>query len=406
MMNRRSNWLYVFSEGISSDLLFWIVILSLFLTTVKGMSSFQVILISLVGAGFSLVLFQLINLFIRKAGNYWSCVLGASLLLLAVVLYTFCKTIYGFCVAAVLYEISFIFMSIRSVMLKNNLKEQGKSEEFVKWRSYSKLVYAVVTCVISVVTGYLFNFYTYLPQILSIACAVIGLILAILYRDSREVVAEKQTKFDFSLFKNGALQFFIILMGVAFGVLSFSQTKTNLLMQLIMTDAGVSVAKISIVISWVVVVSRIVRIASIIVFNAIYARKKNSKVYMTTFVIMTMSAVLLFLIGANVKMNVVVAIILVGLALLIACATRDPFSIIKEKVALSLTEDEQQPSMFSLMKIYNMVGKLLITLLAMLMTMYVSLNYVYYAILPICVVIVALNFVFWRMVEKRNKKTP
>ena len=165
MMNRRSNWLYVFSEGISSDLLFWIVISSLFLTTVKGMSSFQVILISLVGAGFSLVLFPLINLFIRKAGNYWSCVLGASLLLLAVVLYTFCKTIYGFCVAAVLYEISFIFMSIRSVMLKNNLKEQGKSEEFVKWRSYSKLVYAVVTCVISVVTGYLFNFYTYLPQI-------------------------------------------------------------------------------------------------------------------------------------------------------------------------------------------------------------------------------------------------
>lgn len=407
-MNRRSNVLYVFSEGISSDLLFWIVVSSLFLTTVKGMTSFQVILIALVGAGFSLLLYPLISFFIRKVGNYWSCVTGASLLLTSIILYTFCNTIYAFCVAAVLYEISFIFMSIRSVMLKNNLKEQGKSEEFVKWRSYSKLVYAVVTCVISLVTGYLFNYYTYLPQILSIACAVIGLILAILYKDSKEVVAEKQTKFDFSLMKNGVLQFFIIVMGVAFGVLSFCQTKTNLLMQLIMESSGVAVSKISIVISWVVVVSRIVRILSIVVFNAIYAKKKNSKVYMDVFMFMMLGAIVLFCIGSNVKMNVVVAIVLVGLGLMICCATRDPFTIIKEKVALSVTEEEQQASMFSLMKVYNIAGKILITLLAMLMTLYVSLNYVFLAILPICVVIVILNFVFWKYAAKKmdNKKTP
>ncbi len=407
-MNRRSNLLYVFSEGISSDLLFWIVISSLFLTTVKGMSSFQVILIALIGAGFSLVLYPLISLFIRKAGNYWSCVTGAALLLASILLYTFCNTIYGFCGAAVLYEISFIFMSIRSVMLKNNLKEQGKSEEFVKWRSYSKLVYAVVTCVISLVTGYLFNFYTYLPQILSISCAVVGLILAILYRDSKEVIAEKQTKFDFSLMKNFALQFFIIVMGVGFGVLSFCQTKTNLLMQLIMQASNIGVARISVIISWVVVVSRIVRILSIVVFNAIYAKKKSAKVYMTTFVLLILLAISLYCVGANVKMNTVFAVVLVGLALMIACAVRDPFTIIKEKVALSVTEEEQQASMFSLLKVYNIAGKTLITLLAMLMTLYISLNYVFLAMLPICVVIVILNFVFWKYLEKKNgnKKTP
>lgn len=407
-MNRRSNLLYVFSEGMTSDLLFWIVISSLFLTTVKGMSSFQVILISLVGAGFSLLLYPLISIFIRKAGNYWSCVTGSALLVISIVLYTFCNTIYGFCCGSVLYEISFIFMSIRSVMLKNNLKEQGKSEEFVKWRSYSKLVYAVVTCVISLVTGYLFNVYTYLPQILSIVCATVGLVLTILYRDSKEVVAEKQTKFDFSLMKNGLLQFFIIVMGVGFGVLSFCQTKSNLLMQLVMEGSGVAVAKISIVISWVIVASRIVRILSIVVFNAIYAKKKNPKTYMTTFVFMILSAIALYCVGANVKMNVVVAIVLIGLALMIACTVRDPYTIIKEKVALSVTNDDQQASMFSLMKVYNILGKILISLLAMLMTLYVSLGYVFFAILPISFAIVVLNFVFWKWFEKKtqNEKTP
>ncbi len=407
-MKRRSNWLYVFSEGITNDLLFWLVISSLFLTTVKGMSSFQVILIALIGAGFSLLVYPLISLFIRKAGNYWSCVVGATMLLLAILLYTFCRTIYGFCVASVLHETSFIFMAIRSVMLKNNLKEQGRAEEFVKWRSYSKLVYAVVTCVISVVTGYLFNFYTYLPQILSITCATIGLILTIIYKDSKEVIAEKQVKFDFSLMRNGVLQFFIILMGVAFGVLSFCQTKTNLLMQLIMENSGISVAKISIAISWVVVVSRIIRILSIVVLNVIYAKKKNGKAYMNTFVILILLAIGLYCVGANVKMNVVLAVVLLSIALFIVCAVRDPFTIIKEKVALSLTEDDKQASMFSLLKVYNIAGKILITLLAMLMTLYVSLNYVFLAILPISVVIVALNFVFWKYVDKKNKnkKTP
>lgn len=403
-MNRRSNLLYVFSEGVSSDLLFWVVVSSLFLTTVKGMSSFEVILIALIGAGFSLLLYPLISIFIRKVGNYWSCVTGAALLLLSIILYTVCNTVYGFCVAAGLYEVSFIFMSIRSVMLKNNLKEQGKSEDFVKWRSYSKLVYAVVTCVISLVTGYLFNVYTYLPQILSISCAFVGLILTILYRDSKTVVAEKQTKFDFSLMKNGLLQFFIIFTGVMLGVLSFCQTKTNLLMQLIMTSSGVSISKVSVIISWVVVASRIVRILSIVVFNAIYAKKRNSRIYMHCFTSMLLFAIGIFCVGANVKMNTALAIVCVGFALLVVCAVRDPFAIIKEKVAMTFAEEHQQSSLFSLMKVYNIVGKVLISLLAMFMTLYVTLNYVYLAVLPIAALIFIFDFVFWKLADKKAKK--
>jgi len=407
-VNRRSNLLYVFSEGISSDLLFWLVVSSLFLTTVKGMSAFQVILIALIGAVFSLLLFPFINIFIRKAGNYRSCVTGASLLLASIILYTFCTTIYGFCVAAVLYEISFIFMSIRSVMLKNNLKEQGKSDEFVKWRSYSKLVYAVVTCVISLVTGYLFNFYTYLPQILSISCAVIGLILTILYKDSKDVVAEIQTKFDFSLFKNGVLQYFIIFTGIMLGILSFCQTKTNLLMQIILSASDVGVERISVVISWVVVASRIVRILSIVVFNAAYKKKTDSKIYMHSFVLMLLFAISLYCVGANVKMNHIFAVLCVGFALMVVCAVRDPFTIIKEKIALSISEEHQQSSLFAMMKTYNILGKVLVTLLAMLMTLYVDLNVVFLAILPIVALIVCLDFVFWKVLKRKygNKKTP
>lgn len=46
---RKSNWLYVIYHSFTSDLLFWIVIDNLFLTTVKGLEAFEIVLITMLG---------------------------------------------------------------------------------------------------------------------------------------------------------------------------------------------------------------------------------------------------------------------------------------------------------------------------------------------------------------------
>ncbi len=139
---RKSNWVYVIHQTFSSGLLFWIVIDNLFLTTVKGFEAFQIILITMLGIAFSLLFYPLTNYIIKKTNNKTSIILGSLCYCVAITLFMVCNTIYGFIIGQTVYNLSSPFRTVSSVMLKNNLKEQNRQEDFVKWQSYSKLGYA------------------------------------------------------------------------------------------------------------------------------------------------------------------------------------------------------------------------------------------------------------------------
>ena len=99
MKKSLNNFLFVVLDGLSSDLLFWIVIQNLFLTSFKSLSSFRVVLMTFVGGGACLLIYPLLMIVISKIKRYYCSIISNFLLLLSIVLFTVCNTIYGFFIA-------------------------------------------------------------------------------------------------------------------------------------------------------------------------------------------------------------------------------------------------------------------------------------------------------------------
>lgn len=92
----KSNKIYPIYYGLSSDLVFWIAINTLFLSTVKNLSAFQINSLTTISTILAIVLYFFASKIINKIGNITSVRLANLLLLLSSLLLTFSKS-YFFC---------------------------------------------------------------------------------------------------------------------------------------------------------------------------------------------------------------------------------------------------------------------------------------------------------------------
>ena len=116
-----SNKIYPIFYGLSSDLIFFIAINILFLTSVKGLTSSEINLIITIGTLVALVFYLLSHKIINKIGNLYSIRLGTFLLLISAILFTFSTNLIFLALAEILYEVSFVFKCVDQVVLNNNL---------------------------------------------------------------------------------------------------------------------------------------------------------------------------------------------------------------------------------------------------------------------------------------------
>jgi tetrahydromethanopterin S-methyltransferase subunit G len=84
----RSIKLYPIFYGLTADLIFWIAINTLFLTTVKHLSASQINSIEAIGTAVGLIFQLFLIKIVRKIGNLNSVRLGTILLFLSVLLDT------------------------------------------------------------------------------------------------------------------------------------------------------------------------------------------------------------------------------------------------------------------------------------------------------------------------------
>ena len=145
-----SNKIYPIFYGLSADLIFWIAINTLFLTTVKHLNASQINTINFVGT-FVAIFIQILSIkIIRKIGNVNSVKLGTVMLFLASVLFTVANQYYLFFIAEILYACGFIFKQMDSVILMKNLKQLNKNEEYIKYQTRGSIIYSSVTFIISI----------------------------------------------------------------------------------------------------------------------------------------------------------------------------------------------------------------------------------------------------------------
>ena len=117
----RSISIYPIFYGLTADLIFWIAINTLFLTTVKHLSASQINSIeaisTVVGIFFQLILVKIV----RRIGNLNSVKLGVVLLFLSVLLNIVSTNYIGFLLAEIFYVIGFVFKHMDNVILIKDL---------------------------------------------------------------------------------------------------------------------------------------------------------------------------------------------------------------------------------------------------------------------------------------------
>ena len=175
---KKFNKIFPLYAGLSSDLLFWVAIDTLFLTIVKKFSAAQIVSLTTVSL-IACILFQVPLLkIIKKIGNTKSVRLGSLSLLISSILLTFGQNYFVIALGKIIYEIAFTLQNMANAILKNNLELQNKNNEYIKIKTKSNTIYATVTMIISFIASLMFNFNNYLPMLCCIAFCLICFILS------------------------------------------------------------------------------------------------------------------------------------------------------------------------------------------------------------------------------------
>ena len=361
---RKSNWLYVINQAFTMDLVFWIVIQNIFLTTVKNFSAFEIVLCTMIGMAIALAFYPLVNIVARKTPRRFSLIARAAMYLIAMIMFTFCNTVYGIATAQIIYIIGAMLGTVQNVMLKNNLKAQNREGEYVKWQSYGQLSYSVLTLAISLVSGLLFNVNPYLPMILGIVLSVFGLVTSILYKDSS---IENSEKFESqpmvgktSLFKNKTMVIILLMNILLVGVYIFMQTKASLLIQEVCFASNIELAKTSLIVTLLVALTRLIRVISNLVFAKINNKFKNQSVVIYVISGAMLLSNVLFAIGGLINANYILKLVIITVGFCLITGFRDVYNVLENKAIITNIAPNKQQQAFVLLSVYHNGGRVVI----------------------------------------------
>lgn len=128
----------------------------------------------------------------KKINNVLSVRIGSILLLLSVLLITF-GNFYMIMIGIILETIAFTFKDMINIILRNNLIYAFKSDEYIKYKNKSFLIYSIATAIIALVVGYLFNLNYYIPMI---CCTII--IMSLFIDDIKKENVEEKSNNSYS----------------------------------------------------------------------------------------------------------------------------------------------------------------------------------------------------------------
>ena len=144
----------------------------------KNLNASQIVSLSSISSIVCIVLQIPLLKIIRKIGNTKSVRLSSLLLLISSLLLTFGQNYVIIALGMIIYEMAFTFQNMANAVLKNNLELQNKNNEYIKVKTKSNTIYAIVTMVISFIASLMFNLNSYLPMYGCITICLICFILS------------------------------------------------------------------------------------------------------------------------------------------------------------------------------------------------------------------------------------
>ena len=396
---RLSNKIYPIFYGLSSDLTFFIAINTLFLTSVKGLTSSQINLITTIGVLVALVFYLLSHKIINRIGNIYSIRLGTFLLLISAILFTVSTNLIFFVLAEIFYEVGFVFKCVDQVVLNNNLIYQNKENDFIKIKIQATTIYSIATMIVTLIVGFLFNISPYLPMIICILICINNFIMAhFIYEvdlNNRELELKKKNKFNF----NKIMIITILVYGLIYGTLVVCQPNDKLFIQYELQDF-LKANTVTLVLSIILFLSRISRLVLNIAFGKIYDKFKYKTLYIIYFGLVT--SVLLFIVGKLFFTNMYSSIMM-AVGFIILLALRDPTENLLSDILLKNTEKEDQEKAILYFQFTRRLVVFMLSLLATIILLRYELIHLYFVFFILILLYIFMVIKLLSLLNNQNK---
>ena len=406
-MNRKINrsiMLYPWFQGLLGDLLFYIAIDTLFFTADKGLSAAQIVSLATVSNAACILLNFPILYLMRRIGNTASTRISALLLLLAALSITFGNNYYWIAFGRILHGASQMFHNSAVIALENNLTLIDKDQDFVRVRASGNIVYSVLTMIVSLIVGPMFNWNHYLPMYCCIAACATGFLLTLLMADHSpydRVPARKAAKKQ-KLPAAKMIILSILAFGLFYPIVHEGQSDGKLFIQQQILESF-TLERTTIIISSIVFISRVVRIVANVLFPKIYRKTRNRTGILLTGMLFLSIACLL---GGSFLPWIYGKICVMCLGYIIILFIRDPFKLYIQDVILNNTKRELHQAMLAVMQFAVKVGTVATSLYSTLILLEHTMREVMAVTLFLAALEIGLCLWLYRMVTiSKNTQT-
>lgn len=363
-----SNKIYPYLAALSDDLLFWIAINTLFLTTVKGFSASQISLLTAIASFSAIILQGIIFKIIKKIGNIKSVRIGLSLLLLSATILTFAKKFCVISIGYIIYSNAFYFTSMGSIILKRNLKAVNKEKEFSKVQSKISFIYSLITMIIAFIAGFIFSVNNYLPMIFCIIICIFNIILSFSlfeYKSNEVETKELKNINNKSVSLNKTIIMIIATYGLLYSMVDILQSNGKLFIQSDLQkylEIGITSIYLTIIIAF----SRVFRVISNILFNKMYQKLKGKSIVLLNLLVI-ISAILMIT-GSMITYDLFGTIIM-AFGFCILLFARDPINTFSKTELLNNCDTKDQEI---LLHRYNLSRRIITCILSIIVSILLS----------------------------------
>lgn len=385
---KKSNKIFPFYNGLSADIIFWPIISTLFLTTIKEINASQInsiisisILLSIFGCFFIIKLTNSIGkLNMIKIGNLFA--------ILAIIIFILSRNYYQILIGYTLYQYSIILKSVDLVLLRNNLKFIGIEKDFFSYSSKGSLVYSLLSLTAAITSGFLFNINANLPLYVSLVFAIISFIMShMLYEIPYLNKKSVDTKINFK-FSSIIIIAFIIYMLFA-GLNSVGQVNTKLLLQYEMALFLTS-KKVVTTLAIIVFISRVARVISNVFSPKIYNKLKN-KVIVISSMLLTF-ALSIILIGDFVGKGYL-GVIIISFGFILLLMLKDPVENLLKDLLLSKSASKYHEKIMIYLMILRKTSEFLLGMIISVILLNFTLKYalLFMLLISIFMIIIVLR---------------
>ena len=399
------NKLFPFFAGLSSDLLFWGVVDTLFLTIVKKFTASQIVSLTSISL-ITCILLQIPLLqLIKKLGNTKSVQLGSFLLLLSSILLTFGENYITVVLGKIICEIAFTFLNMINAILQNNLDLQGKENEYIKERTKANTVYAVATMLVSFCASIMFNINYYLPMIGCVTVCFVCFILSFFMIDytksdsDKKEIKNKNPKLFSSKYSH-ILVAIILSYGFYYPIVNSGQSNGKLFIQQELLKT-LDVNQTAIIIGIILCISRIVRVISNMSFHKIH-QKYNDKVGFLLPCLLALSLCLIFG-GYFISLSFSLKIIVMGLGYIIILFIRDPFKVYIQDLALKTASKKQQQTILATLDLSRKIMRAIMSLSFTIILLYKPMLVVIGILILLSIVEIGIALYLYQVIRQNNK---